>query len=170
MKAWQVTEWCEPEGMHWNEIEVPKPKPGQVLIRVRASALNFFDILQVQGKYQVKPPFPFTPGAEVSGEVEAVGEGVTHLKVGDRAAYASNPPGSYSEARVMPAKTVCKLPDGISFETGAAMMLKGMTAGYLLKRTLPVEGLQKGDRLEKIGLVAIEWEEDPRGSGRKLAT
>jgi len=65
MKAWQVTEWCEPEGMHWNEIAVPLPGPTQILIKVRAAALNFFDILQVQGKYQVKPPFPFTPGPEV---------------------------------------------------------------------------------------------------------
>ena len=78
---------------------------------------------------------------EAAGVVEAVGEGVTHLAPGDRAAYASNPPGSYCEARVMPAKTVCKLPDAISFETGAAMMLKGLTAQYLLKKTLPVEGL-----------------------------
>jgi NADPH2:quinone reductase len=82
---------------------------------------------------------------EGAGVVEAVGEGVTHLQVGDRAAYASNPPGSYSEVRVMPAKTVCKLPDAISFETGAAMMLKGLTAQYLLKRTRPVEGLEPGD-------------------------
>ena len=82
---------------------------------------------------------------EVSGTVEAVGEGVTHLKAGDRAAYASQPPGAYSELRVMPAKNVCKLPDAISFETGAAMMLKGLTAQYLLKKTRPAEGLQPGD-------------------------
>ena len=88
---------------------------------------------------------PASIGMEAAGVVEAVGEGVTHLAPGDRAAYASNPPGSYCEARVMPAKTVCKLPDAISFETGAAMMLKGLTAQYLLKKTLPVEGLQPGD-------------------------
>ena len=100
---------------------------------------------------------------EGAGIVEAVGAGVTHLKVGDRAAYASNPPGSYSEARVMPAKTVCKLPDGIAFDTGAAMMLKGLTAQYLLKKTLPVEGLQAGDFVlfhaaaGGVGLIACQW-------------
>jgi NADPH2:quinone reductase len=76
---------------------------------------------------------------EGAGMVEAVGEGVTHLKAGDRAAYASNPPGSYSEVRVMPAKTVVRLPDGIAFDTAAGMMLKGLTAQYLLKKTLPVK-------------------------------
>ncbi|MGL6111971.1 MAG: quinone oxidoreductase family protein, partial [Rubrivivax sp.] len=102
-------------------------------------------------------------GMEGAGIVEAVGAGVAHLKVGDRAAYASNPPGSYSEARVMPAKTVCKLPDGIAFDTGAAMMLKGLTAQYLLKKTLPVEGLQAGDFVlfhaaaGGVGLIACQW-------------
>ena len=100
---------------------------------------------------------------EGAGVVEAVGEGVEHLRVGDRAAYASNPPGSYSEVRVMPATTVCRLPDGIGFETGAAMMLKGLTAQYLLKRTLPVEGLAPGDFVlfhaaaGGVGLIACQW-------------
>ncbi|HAU57467.1 MAG TPA: quinone oxidoreductase, partial [Comamonadaceae bacterium] len=100
---------------------------------------------------------------EAAGVVEAVGEGVTHLKVGDRAAYASQPPGSYCEVRVMPAQCVCRLPDDISFETGAAMMLKGLTAQYLLKKTLPVEGLQSGDPVlfhaaaGGVGLIACQW-------------
>ncbi len=95
--------------------------------------------------------------------MEAVGEGVTHLKAGDRAAYASKPPGSYSELRVMPAKCVCKLPDAIDFDTGAAMMLKGLTAQYLLKRTLPQGGLQPGDFVlfhaaaGGVGLIATQW-------------
>jgi NADPH:quinone reductase len=106
---------------------------------------------------------PLKLGMEGSGVVEAVGEGVTHLKVGDRAAYASQPPGSYCEARVMPARCVCKLPDAISFETGAAMMLKGLTAQYLLKRTLPQGGLQAGDFVlfhaaaGGVGLIACQW-------------
>jgi NADPH2:quinone reductase len=92
-----------------------------------------------------------------------VGEGVTHLKAGDRAAYASAPPGSYCEARVMPAKNVCKLPDAIDFDTGAAMMLKGLTVQYLLKRTLPQGGLQAGDHIlfhaaaGGVGLIACQW-------------
>ena len=106
---------------------------------------------------------PLRLGMEGAGIVEAVGEGVTHLKAGDRAAYASAPPGSYCEVRVMPAKCVCKLPDGISFETGAAMMLKGLTAQYLLRRTKPVEGLEKGDFVlfhaaaGGVGLIACQW-------------
>ena len=106
---------------------------------------------------------PLNLGMEGDGIVEAVGEGVTHLKAGDRAAYASNPPGSYSEARVMPALAVCKLPDDIPFETGAAMMLKGLTAQYLLRKTLPAEGLQAGDHIlwhaaaGGVGLIACQW-------------
>jgi NADPH2:quinone reductase len=100
---------------------------------------------------------------EGAGIVEAVGEGVTHLKAGDRAAYASNPPGAYATARVMPAKCVLKLPDAISFETGAAMMLKGLTVQYLLRKTLPQGGLQAGDFVlfhaaaGGVGLIACQW-------------
>src|SRR5579863_10743838 len=84
MKSWRVHAWGEPETMALQEIATPAPEAGQVRIRNHAAALNFFDILQVQGKYQVKPPFPFTPGAEVAGIVDAVGEGVTSVSVGDR--------------------------------------------------------------------------------------
>jgi NADPH2:quinone reductase len=100
---------------------------------------------------------------EGAGVVEAVGAGVTHLKTGDRAAYASHPPGSYCDVRVMPAKCVCKLPDAISFETGAAMMLKGLTAQYLLKKTQPQGGLKEGDFVlfhaaaGGVGLIACQW-------------
>jgi NADPH2:quinone reductase len=106
---------------------------------------------------------PLNLGMEASGVVEAVGDGVTHLKVGDRAAYASQPPGSYCEVRVMPAKCVCKLPDAISFETGAAMMLKGLTAQYLLKKVRPVEGLEPGDHVlfhaaaGGVGQIVCQW-------------
>jgi NADPH2:quinone reductase len=106
---------------------------------------------------------PLNLGMEASGVVEAVGPGVTHLQAGDRAAYASQPPGSYCEVRVMPAKVVCKLPDAIDFDTGAAMMLKGMTAQFLLKRTLPQGGLQAGDFVlfhaaaGGVGLIACQW-------------
>jgi len=106
---------------------------------------------------------PLQLGMEGAGVVEAVGAGVTHLKVGDRAAYASQPPGAYSDVRVMPAKCVCKLPGGISFETGAAMMLKGLTAQYLLRKTLPVGGLQRGDFVlfhaaaGGVGQIACQW-------------
>ena len=149
------------EEMKLVDLPVGEPGPGQIRIRHHAIGLNYIDVYQRSGLYQL--PVPLNLGMEGAGVVEAVGEGVTHLKAGDRAAYASNPPGSYSEARVMPALAVCKLPDDISFETGAAMMLKGLTAQYLLRKTLPAEGLHKGDFVlwhaaaGGVGLIACQW-------------
>jgi len=143
------------------ELPVGQPGPGQIRIRHEAIGLNFIDVYQRTGLYQL--PMPLTLGMEGAGIVEAVGEGVAHLKPGDRAAYAGNPPGSYSQVRVMPALQVCRLPDEISFETGAAMMLKGLTAQYLLRKTLPAEGLQPGDHIlwhaaaGGVGLIACQW-------------
>jgi NADPH2:quinone reductase len=160
-KAVQIRQNGGPEQMELVDVEVGQPGPGEIRIRHKAAGLNFIDVYQRTGLYKL--PMPLTLGMEGAGVVEAVGEGVTHLKAGDRAAYASHPPGSYSEVRVMPAKNVCKLPDAISFETGAAMMLKGLTAQYLLKRTLPQGGLQKGDFVlfhaaaGGVGLIAVQW-------------
>jgi len=143
------------------DVNVGQPGPGEIRIRHKAVGLNFIDVYQRSGLYTL--PMPLQLGMEASGVIEAVGEGVTHLKVGDRAAYASQPPGSYCEERVMPAKCVCKLPDTISFEEGAAMMLKGLTAQYLLKRTLPQGGLKAGDFVlfhaaaGGVGLIASQW-------------
>jgi NADPH2:quinone reductase len=143
------------------DVEVGEPGPGEIRIRHKAVGLNFIDIYQRAGVYKL--PMPLQLGMEASGVVEAVGEGVTHLKAGDRAAYASQPPGSYCEVRVMPAKCVCKLPDDISFDTGAAMMLKGLTVQYLLRRTQPQGGLQAGDHVlfhaaaGGVGLIACQW-------------
>jgi NADPH2:quinone reductase len=150
-----------PEAMHMVNLEVGEPGPGEIRIRHHACGLNFIDVYQRTGLYQL--PMPLSLGMEGAGVVEAVGEGVTHLKTGDRAAYASNPPGSYSTLRVMPAKCVVKLPDDIAFDTGAGMMLKGLTAQYLLKRTLPQGGLQAGDHVlfhaaaGGVGLIACQW-------------
>jgi NADPH2:quinone reductase len=157
----QIAQNGGPEEMKLVDLPVGQPGPGEIRIRHKAIGLNFIDVYQRAGLYVL--PMPLSLGMEASGIVEAVGEGVTHLKVGDRAAYASNPPGSYSEERVMPAKCVCKLPDAISFETGAAMMLKGLTAQYLLKRTLPQGGLKAGDFVlfhaaaGGVGLIACQW-------------
>ncbi len=143
------------------QTTVGEPGPGEIRIRHKAVGLNFIDVYQRTGLYPFSMPLHL--GMEGSGIVEATGEGVTHLKAGDRAAYASNPPGSYSELRVMPAKNVCKLPDAISFETGAAMMLKGLTAQYLLRRVKPVEGLEPGDFVlfhaaaGGVGLITSQW-------------
>jgi len=160
-KAVQITSYGGPEQMKLVDLDVGAPGPGEVRIRHGACGLNFIDVYQRTGLYQ--GALPLTLGMEGAGIVEAVGEGVKHLAAGDRAAYTSNPPGSYSEVRVMPATHVVRLPDAISFETGAAMMLKGLTAQYLLKRVRPVEGLEPGDFVllhaaaGGVGSIACQW-------------
>ena len=150
-----------PEELKIVDVTVGQPGPGEIRIRHKAVGLNYIDVYQRTGLYPF--PMPLMLGMEGAGVVEAVGEGVTHLKAGDRAAYASAPPGSYCDERVMPAKQVCRLPDDISFDTGAAMMLKGLTAQYLLKRTLPQGGLKAGDFIlfhaaaGGVGLIACQW-------------
>jgi len=149
------------EAMKLVELPLGAPGPGEILIRHHACGINYIDVYQRSGMYPL--PLPLTLGMEGAGVIEAVGAGVEHLKVGDRAAYASNPPGSYCEARIMPAMHVVRLPDAISFEEGAAMMLKGMTVAYLLLRTLPQGGLQAGDHVlfhaaaGGVGLIACQW-------------
>jgi NADPH2:quinone reductase len=150
-----------PEEMKLVDLPVGDPGPGEIRIRHHACGLNFIDAYQRSGLYPF--PMPLTLGMEAAGVVEAVGSGVTHLKAGDRAAYCSGPPGSYSVARVMPARNVLKLPDTIAFETAAAMMLKGLTAQYLLKKTLPQGGLADGDFVlfhaaaGGVGTIACQW-------------
>ncbi len=160
-RAIRIDQYGGPEQLKLVTVMVGEPGPGEIRIRHHAVGLNFIDVYQRSGLYPMALPLQL--GMEAAGVVEAVGAGVTHLKVGDRAAYASQPPGSYCELRVMPATCVCKLPDAISFETGAAMMLKGLTAQYLLKRTQPQGGLQAGDFVlfhaaaGGVGLIACQW-------------
>jgi len=160
-RAIQITAFGGPEQLQLVDLPVGEPGPGEIRIRHHACGLNFIDVYQRSGLYA--NPLPLTLGMEGAGVVEAVGAGVTHLQPGDRAAYASNPPGSYSEARVMPARNVVRLPDGIAYDTAAGMMLKGLTAQYLLKKTLPVQGLQPGDHVlfhaaaGGVGLIACQW-------------
>ena len=147
-----------PEQFKLVDLDVGQPGHGEVRIVQKAVGLNFIDVYQRTGLYPMQ--LPHAMGMEAAGIVDAIGEGVTHLKVGDRVAYASQPPGSYAEARVMPAAQVCPLPDGISFEEGAAMMLKGMTVEYLFHRTTP---LKSGDTVlfhaaaGGVGLLACQW-------------
>lgn len=147
-----------PEEFKIVDLPVGQPGAGEIRIRHHACGLNFIDVYQRSGTYPMT--LPHAMGMEAAGVIEAVGDGVTHLKVGDRAAYAANPPGAYAEARVMPAAQVCPLPDGISFEEGAAMMLKGMTTQYLFRRTTPIG---KGDTVlfhaaaGGVGLMACQW-------------
>ena len=153
-----IEEFGGPEKFKIVDRDVGEPGPGEIRIAHKVAGLNFIDVYQRTGLYPL--PLPSAMGMEGAGIVEAVGEGVTHLKPGDRAAYASQPPGAYSEARVMPAAQVCPLPDDISFEQGAAMMLKGMTTQYLFHRTTP---LKAGDTVlfhaaaGGVGLIACQW-------------
>ena len=159
--AVQIRQHGGPEELQLVDVAVGEPGPGEVRIRHHAIGLNFIDVYHRTGLYPLDMPAGI--GMEGAGVIEAVGEGVTHLRVGDRAAYASNPPGSYSAQRVMPARCVCVLPGDIDFDTGAAMMLKGLTAQYLLKKTLPAEGLEPGDFVlfhaaaGGVGLIACQW-------------
>ncbi|MGR3822739.1 MAG: quinone oxidoreductase family protein [Salipiger marinus] len=147
-----------PEVLTLTDRPVGEPGAGEIRLRHKACGLNFIDCYQRTGLYPMT--LPHALGMEAAGVVEAVGEGVTHLAPGDRVAYAANPPGAYTEARVMPAAQVCKLPDAISFDEGAAMMLKGMTVQYLFHRTTP---LKAGDTVlfhaaaGGVGLIACQW-------------
>lgn len=138
--------------------DVGAPGSGEIRIAHKAIGLNFIDVYQRTGLYPMEMPHAL--GMEAAGVVEAVGDGVTHLAAGDRAAYAANPPGAYSEARVMPAAHVVKLPDTVPFDVAAAMMLKGLTTEYLFHRTTP---LAAGDTVlfqaaaGGVGLIACQW-------------
>ena len=159
--AVQIRQPGGPEELQLVDVPVGEPGPGQIRIRHHAIGLNFIDVYHRTGLYPLTMPAGI--GMEGAGVIEAVGEGVTHLRPGDRAAYAGQPPGSYCEMRVMPAQCVCRLPDAIDFATAAGMMLKGLTAQYLLKKTLPVEGLHAGDYVlfhaaaGGVGLIACQW-------------
>lgn len=147
-----------PEVMRWEKVEVGQPGPGEVRLRHSAVGLNFIDVYHRTGLYPIQTPA--TPGLEAAGIVEEVGTGVTELKAGDRVAYASPPMGAYAEARLMPADRLVKLPDGISDKQAAAMMLRGMTARYLLRQTYAVK---RGDRIlihaaaGGVGLIVCQW-------------
>ena len=140
---------------------VGEPGPGEVRVRHFAIGVNFIDTYHRTGLYPL--PLPATLGVEGAGVVEAVGAGVTHVAVGDRVAYAANKPGSYAERRVLPALPVVQLPEDIDFDRAAAMMLKGLTVQYLLRRTRPQRDLVPGDYIlwhaaaGGVGLIACQW-------------
>lgn len=141
MRAWQILDWCEPEGMQLNEVPLPEPGPTQVRIRNHAASMNFFDLLQIQGKYQVRPAFPFTPGAEVAGVVDAVGNEVTTLAVGDRVMAMTQSAGGYAEYSLADSYRAFEIPDGMGWAEAAAMPVVYHTSWFALtKRTQLREG------------------------------
>src|SRR6202050_4876252 len=133
MKSWQVHAFCEPEQMTPSEFPVPEPGPQEVRIRNRAAALNFFDILQIQGKYQVKPAFPFTPGAEVAGLVDAVGAEVKHVFVGDPVSAMTHN-GAFAEYSLAAANRTFHVIAGMDFPEAAAMPVVYHTSYFALHR------------------------------------
>jgi NADPH2:quinone reductase len=147
-----------PEVLVYEDVQVGDPGPGQARVRHTAVGLNFIDTYHRGGLYPL--PLPSGVGSEAAGVVEAVGQGVAHVKAGDRVAYAGGAPGSYSELRVMPADRLVKIPDGITDQQAAAMMLKGLTVWYLIRRTYRVE---KGETVlfhaaaGGVGLIACQW-------------
>lgn len=147
-----------PDVMKWVDVEVGAPKAGEVRIRQHAVGLNYIDVYFRTGLYP--QPLPGGLGMEAAGEVTAVGDGVTAFKAGDRVAYVGQPPGAYAQERVMPAERIVKLPDGIGYDDAASVMLQGLTAHYLLRRTYPVKA---GDTIlihaaaGGVGLLVCQW-------------
>ena len=157
-KAIRIQQQGGPEVLKWEDVQVGDPGQGEARVRHKACGLNFLDVYQRSGLYKLAMPSGM--GNEGAGVIKAVGAGVSLVKAGDRVAYSGGAPGAYSEVRVMPAERLVVLPEKISFETAAAMMLKGMTAQYLLRRTYKV---QSGDTVllhaaaGGVGLIACQW-------------
>src|SRR5436305_12414732 len=122
MKAILCSQWCEPEDLSFSDIAEPVADPGQIVVAVKSAALNFFDILMVQGKYQSKPPFPFSPAAEVAGVIDSVGKDVTDLKVGDRVIASCGHNGAREKVAV-PSASVIKIPDNLDFDRAAGILI-----------------------------------------------
>jgi NADPH2:quinone reductase len=157
--AVRIHEHGGPEKMSWDEVPLPSPKAGEALVRHKAIGLNYIDVYFRTGLYKL-PSLPAALGMEAAGIVEAVGEGVTEVAVGDRVAYASGPVGAYAEARTIKADRLVPVPDAISFETAAAMMLQGMTAQYLLRTTYrvkPGETILVHAAAGGVGLIMVQW-------------
>jgi NADPH2:quinone reductase len=147
-----------PEVLQWRGVRLEEPDEGQVRIRHTAVGLNYIDTYQRSGLYPV--PVPGSIGQEAVGIVEAVGAGVSHIKVGDRVAYAGGPPGAYAEARVMPGAPLVRVPDGVSDQQAAAVLLKGMTVQFLIRRTFKVQAGQTvlwHAAAGGVGLIACQW-------------
>ena len=157
-KAIRITATGGPEVLRWEDVEVGEPGEGQARVRHTAVGVNFIDTYHRSGLYPL--PLPSGLGSEAAGVVEAVGPGVTVVRPGDRVAYAGGPPGSYAEARVLPAGILVPIPEGVEDRTAAAVMLKGMTVQYLIRRTYPVkagEAVLFHAAAGGVGLIACQW-------------
>jgi NADPH2:quinone reductase len=157
-KAIRIHATGGPEVLKWEDLEVGEPGEGQARVRHTAIGVNYIDTYHRSGLYPL--PLPTGLGSEAAGIVEAVGPGVTVVRSGDRVAYAGGPPGSYAESRLVPANLLVRIPDAVSDASAAAVMLKGMTAQYLIRRTYRV---QQGETVlfhaaaGGVGLIACQW-------------
>ena len=159
VKAIIVNETGGPEVLSYEDISIPTPKKGEVRVVHKAIGLNYIDVYFRSGVYPF-PRLPGIPGMEGSGVVKEIGEGVEDISIGDRVAYAAAPPGSYLEERNIKSEQLVKLPDEISFELGAAMMLQGMTVEYLVRRTYEVksgETVLVHAAAGGVGLMLCQW-------------
>ncbi len=158
-KAMRIHEYGGPDAMRWEDVDVGAPGAGEALVRHSAVGLNFIDVYMRSGLYP-QPALPAGIGLEAAGVVEALGDGVVDLAIGDRVAYAAPPAGAYAEARLVAAAKLVKIPEGVADDQAAAIMLKRMTAEYLLNRTYAV---QPGDAIlfhaaaGGVGLIACQW-------------
>ena len=161
-KAIRIHQTGGPEAMKWEDVDIGAPGPGKLRIRHEAIGLNFIDVYFRTGLYPAGS-LPFIPGMEGAGVVEAVGEGVDSVAVGDRVAYASPPLGAYAQERLMPADKVVSIPSGVDSNQAAAMMLQGMTVEYLLRRAYRVrsdETILFHAAAGGVGLIACQWAKD----------
>src|ERR1700748_3406623 len=170
MKAILCSQYCGPDDLILTEVPDPVAEAGQAGIATKAAALNFFDILMIQGKYQIKPPFPFSPAAEVAGVIESVGPGVTDLKVGDRVVASCGHNGA-REKIALPASSIVRIPDNLDFDRAAGIIIIYGTALHALEdraslkagETLAVLGAAGGTGLaaceigKLIGLKGVAW-------------
>ena len=158
MKAIRFHETGGPEVLRLEELALPEPGPGQARVRHTAIGVNFIDTYHRTGLYKL--PLPSGLGVEAAGVVEAVGQGVGHVAVGDRVAYVARPPGAYAEAAAVPADRLVKIPEGVSDEVAAAAMLKGMTVWMLIRRihaVKPGENVLFHAAAGGVGLIAVQW-------------
>ncbi len=158
-KAIRIHGYGGPDVMKWEEVPTPEPGPGEALVKQEAVGLNYIDVYFRNGLYKA-PSLPTSLGVEGAGTVSAIGEGVTEVAVGDRVAYAGGPLGAYATQRVIAADRLLKLPSGIDFKTAAAMMLQGLTAQYLLRRTYRVkagETIVVHAAAGGVGLLMCQW-------------
>ena len=156
--AIRIHEHGGPEVLQWDEVEVGEPAAGEIRVRHTAVGLNYIDTYLRSGARPL--PMPSVLGMEAAGVVEALGDGVSNVAIGDRIAYADMPPGAYSEERVMPAHIAVKLPDGVDDQTAAAAMLKGMTVQFLIRQCFRVEPgmtVLLHAAAGGVGLIASQW-------------